>query len=201
MRRGSTRAYPDTNRGYGLRVLRFRESQVGGDERALSVALMAAVGFVLLIACANLANLLLVRGAARQREMAVRAAMGAGRSRLLAHVLARALLLSLAGAALGLLASQWSLDFMRQSFPEELPFWLRFDADVRVVLFAAGIAVFTTLAIGLLPALRAARASVIDDLKDDSRAVSARTERTTGAGRAGHRRRWRSASRCSSART
>ncbi len=164
--------YPDTNRGFGLRVLRFRESQIGGDERALSVALMAAVGFVLLIACANLANLFLVRGAARQRDIAVRAAMGAGRWRLLAHVLAESLLLSLAGAALGLLASQWSLDFIRQSFPEELPFWLRFAPDIRVVLFAAGIAIFTTVATGLLPALRAARASVIGDLKDNSRAVS-----------------------------
>jgi predicted permease len=164
--------YPDTNRGFGLRVLRFRESQIGGDERALSAALMAAVGFVLLIACANLANLFLVRGAARQRDIAVRAAMGAGRSRLLAHVLAESLLLSLAGAALGLLASQWSLDFIQQSFPEELPFWLRFAPDIRVVLFAAGIAVFTTIATGLLPALRAARASVVGDLKDNSRTVS-----------------------------
>jgi predicted permease len=164
--------YPDTNRGFGVRVLRFRESQIGGDERALSVALMASVGFVLLIACANLANLFLVRGAARQREIAVRAAMGASRSRLLAHVLAESLVLSLAGTVLGLLVSQWSLDFIRQSFPEELPFWLRFEPDIRVVLFAIGVAIFTAVTTGLLPALRAARASVIGDLKDNSRAVS-----------------------------
>jgi putative ABC transport system permease protein len=164
--------YPDTNRGFGIRVLQFRESQIGGDERALSLALMAAVGFVLLIACANLANLFLVRGAARQREVAVRAAMGASRSRLLSHVLAESLVLALAGAALGLLLSQWSLDFIRQSFPEELPFWLRFEPDIRVVFFATGIAIFTALATGLLPALRAARASVIGDLKDSSRGVS-----------------------------
>jgi putative ABC transport system permease protein len=164
--------YPDTNRGFGVRVLRFRESQIGGDERALSIALMAAVGFVLLIACANLANLFLVRGASRQREIAVRAAMGASRARLLAHVLAESLVVSLTGAALGLLMSQWSLDFIRQSFPEELPFWLRFEPDIRVVLFAIGMAIFTAGATGLLPALRAARASVIGDLKDNSRAVS-----------------------------
>jgi putative ABC transport system permease protein len=164
--------YPDTNRGFGVRVLRFRESQVGGDERALSTALMAAVGFVLLIACANLANLFLVRGAARQREVAVRAAMGASRWRLLAPVLAESLVLSLAGAGFGLLVSQWSLDFIRQSFPEELPFWLRFEQDIRVVVFAVGIALFTAFTIGLLPALRAARASVIGDLKDNNRAVS-----------------------------
>ena len=128
--------YPETNRGFGVRVLKFRESQVGGDERALSAALMAAVGFVLLIACANLANLLLVRSAARQREIAVRAAMGASRWQLSSHVLSEAVVLSLAGTALGLLASQWSLDVIRQSFPEELPYWMAFDIDTRILLFA-----------------------------------------------------------------
>ncbi|HUE84476.1 MAG TPA: ABC transporter permease [Vicinamibacterales bacterium] len=164
--------YPDTNRGFGVRVLRFRDSQLGGDERALSIALMAAVGFVLLIACANLANLFLVRGAARQREIALRAAIGASRSRLLWHVLAESLVLSVAGAALGLLVSQWSLDFIRRSFPEELPFWLRLDPDARVMVFAMTAAIFTAVATGLLPALRAARTSVIGDLKDNSRGVS-----------------------------
>jgi predicted permease len=164
--------YPESNRGFGVRVMPFRESQIGGDERALSLALMAAVGFVLLVACANLANLLLVRGAARQREIAVRAALGASRSRLIAHVLGETLVLALAGASLGVLASQWSLDFIRQSFPEELPYWMRFDVDVRIVLFALAAALFTALAIGLLPALRAARASVANDLKDTARGVS-----------------------------
>jgi predicted permease len=166
------RTYPDTNRGFGVRVLRFRESQVGADERALSVALMAAVGFVLLIACANLANLLLVRGAARQREVAVRAAMGASRGRLMAHVFGETIVLSLAGTVLGLLVSQWTLDFIRQSFPEEMPYWMRFDLDVRIALFTVAAAVFTALATGVLPALRAARASLADDLKDHARGVS-----------------------------
>ena len=164
--------YPESNRGFGVRVLPFRESQIGGDERALSVALMAAVGFVLLIACANLANLLLVRGAARQREIAVRAAMGASRTRLMASVLGETAVLSLAGAALGVLASQWSLDFIRQSFPEELPYWMRFDLDVRIVSFALAVALFTAVVTGLLPALRAAGASLTNDLKDNSRGVS-----------------------------
>jgi putative ABC transport system permease protein len=164
--------YPQTNRGFGVRVLPFRESQVGANERALSLALMMAVGFVLLIACANLANLLLVRGASRQREVAIRAAMGASRSRLMSHVLGETIVLSLTGAALGLLASQWSLDFIRNSFPEELPFWMRFDIDVRIGLFAVALALFTALAIGLLPALRAARVGPSHDLKDNSRGVS-----------------------------
>jgi putative ABC transport system permease protein len=164
--------YPETNRGFGLRVLPFRESQIGRYERALSIALMAAVGFVLLIACANLANLFLVRGASRQRDIAIRAAMGASRSRLMSHVLGETLVLSAIGTALGLLASQWTLDFIRQSFPEELPYWMRFDIDVRILLFAIAVALFTALATGLLPALRAARASVSNDLKDNSRGVS-----------------------------
>jgi predicted permease len=164
--------YPDSNRGFGVRVLRFRESQVGGDERSLSVALMAAVGFVLLIACANLANLLLVRGAARQREIAVRAAIGASRGRLMSHVLGETVVLSLTGAALGLLAAQWSLDFIRHSFPEELPYWMQFRIDVRIVTFAIAAAIFTAVATGLLPAIRAARASLATELKDNARGVS-----------------------------
>ena len=164
--------YPDTNRGFGVRVLPFRESQVGRDERALSAALMAAVGFVLLIACANLANLLLVHGAARQREVAVRAAMGASRSRLMSYVFGETIVLSVVGTSLGLLASQWALDFIRQSFPEDLPYWMRFDVDARIMLFAVAAALFTALATGILPALRAARTSLAADLKDNGRGVS-----------------------------
>jgi predicted permease len=165
-------SYPESHRGFGVRMLPFRESQVGRDERAITAALMAAVGFVLLIACANLANLLLVRGAARQREIAVRAALGASRARLMSNVLGETLVLSLVGAALGVLASQWSLDFIRQSFPEELPYWMRFDLDLRIVGFALAVALFTALVTGLLPALRAARASLSNGLKDNSRGVS-----------------------------
>jgi putative ABC transport system permease protein len=164
--------YPDSNRGFGVRVMLFRESQIARDARGLSVALMGAVAFVLLIACANLANLLLVRGVARQREMAVRAAMGASRWQLMSSVLGETFLLSVFGAALALLASQWTLDFIRQSFPEELPYWLRFDLDGRIVAFTLAAAFFTAISTGLLPAIRAARANVLGDLKDTSRGVS-----------------------------
>lgn len=164
--------HPDTNRGYGVRVLPFRTSQVDGPVRQVAAALMAAVVFVLLIVCANLANLSLVRGAARQREVAVRAAVGASRARLVAVMLAESVLLSTAGAALGILASQWALDFMRQSFPEELPYWMRFDIDLRIALFSAGAAIFTTIAIGLLPALRASRPNLVNDLNESGRGIS-----------------------------
>jgi putative ABC transport system permease protein len=164
--------YPDTNRGFGLRVLPFRDSQVDAGARASSLTLMGAVALVLLTACANLANLLLVRAAARQREIVVRAAMGASRWRIVSSVLAESVVLAVTGAALGLLMAQWALDVLIRSFPEELPYWLRFDIDVRVVLFTAGAALITALAAGLLPALRAARIDVTRDLKDGGRGVS-----------------------------
>lgn len=164
--------YPATNRGFGVRVLPFRASQIGADERQLGATLLGAVGLVLVIACANLANLLLVRGAARQREVAVRAALGARRGRIVSGMLAESAVIALAGAVLGLLASQWVLDYLSQSFPEELPYWLRFDIDVRVALFTVALTVFSAIAVGLLPALRATRLDLAGDLKDASRSVS-----------------------------
>lgn len=125
---------------------------------------MASVSFVLLIACANLANLVFVRGAARQREAAVRAALGATRWRLVTAMLSETLVLSVAGAALGLLAAQWAVDLIWRSSPEELPYWIRFEVDARAAMFAAGLALFTTLATGTAPALRASRRDVLGDL-------------------------------------
>jgi putative ABC transport system permease protein len=165
-------AYPATNQGFGLRVLTFRDSQVSSDVRRISATLMAAVGFVLLIACANLANLLLVRGASRQREMAVRAAMGASRGRLIWGVLSESAVLAITGTVLATLLSLWMMDFLTTSLPEEMPYWFRNDLDLRMVIFTIAVTVLTTIAIGLLPALRASRPRVVEDLKDGSRGVS-----------------------------
>ena len=165
-------AYPESNRGYGLRVLSFRDSQVGRDDRLVTGTLMAAVGFVLLIACANLANLLLVRGAARHREIAIRAAMGASRGRLMWGLLSESAVLAIAGTVMGTLGAVWMVDFIRASWPEELPFWVRLDVDGRIVFFTIGLTLFTTIAVGLLPALRASRPHVADDLKEGSRGIS-----------------------------
>jgi predicted permease len=164
--------YPLMNRGFGVRAVPIRRSYVDSDTDRVSVVLMAGVGFVLLIMCANLANLMLVRGASRQRELAVRAAMGAGRTRLLWVSLAESVLLAVPGAAMGLLASQWAVDWIIASFPEELPYWFTFGVDETVVAFAIGTAVFTTLAVGLLPSLRAARPDLVNDLKEASRGLS-----------------------------
>ena len=164
--------HPDSNRDYSIRVLPFRDARIGTDDRAFAGTLMAAVAFVLLIACANLANLLLVRGAARQREMAVRAAMGAGRGRLIWAVLSESAVLAAAGSIIGAFAALWMVDYMRGLWPEEMPYWIRFDVDSRMVVFTMLLAAVTTVVTGLLPALRASRQDVVGDLKEGGRSVS-----------------------------
>ncbi|HEX6163543.1 MAG TPA: ABC transporter permease [Vicinamibacterales bacterium] len=172
--------YPETNRGYGVRVVPIRDNYVDADDRRLTVMLMSAVGFVLLIMCANLANLMLVRGAARHRELAVRAAMGASRARLLWATLAETVLLAVPGAMLGLLLSQWLVDAMIAAFPERsLPYWIDVSIDVRVVAYSIGTMIFTTIVVGVLPALRTVRPNLVNDLKEGGRAAS--------LGRAGQR--------------
>jgi putative ABC transport system permease protein len=164
--------YPVTNRGYGVQVVPIRRSYVGADVDRVGVVLMTAVGFVLLIMCANLANLMLVRGASRQRELAVRSAMGASRARLLWASLAESVLLAVPGTLMGLIASQWAIDWMIGSFPEQLPYWFTFGLDWRVAVFTVLVALFTTLSVGLLPSIRAAKPDLVNDLKEASRGVS-----------------------------
>ncbi len=165
--------YPETNRGYGVRVIPIRDSYIGTEDRRIAVVLMSAVGFVLLIMCANLANLMLVRGASRQRELAVRSAMGASRASLLWTTLSETVWLAVPGAAMGLLLSQWLVDMMIGAFPaESLPYWLAFGVDARVLLFSIGAAIFTTVVVGLLPALRTVRPNLVNDLKEGGRGVS-----------------------------
>ena len=171
--------YPTMNRGFGVQVVPIRRSYVDSGVDRMGVILMTAVGFVLLIMCANLANLMLVRGASRQRELAVRAAMGAGGARLVWASLSESVLLAVPGTLIGLIASQWAIDWMVSSFPEELPYWFTFGIDWRVALFTIAIAAFTTIAVGLLPSLRAARPDLVNDLKEAGRGLS--------LGRGGHR--------------
>lgn len=171
--------YPVTNKGFGVQVVPIRRSYVDSGVDRMGIILMTAVGFVLLIMCANLANLMLVRGASRQRELAVRAAMGAGRARLLWVALTESVLLAIPGTLLGLLGSQWAIDWMIGSFPEELPYWFTFGMDWRVAAFTIGVSLFTTLAVGLLPSLRAARPDLVNDLKEAGRGLT--------LGRGGHR--------------
>jgi putative ABC transport system permease protein len=172
-------AYPETNAGFGVEVMPIRRTYIHRNAARTAAVLMAAVVFVLLIMCANLANLMLVRGTARQRELAVRAAMGASRERLLWIALCESLLIAVPGSLLGLLASRWALDAVVASLGSTLPYWVDFGIDLRVALFTMATGLLTALAVGLLPSVRAAAPDLVVDLKDTARGAS--------LGRAGHR--------------
>ncbi len=162
-------AHPDTNRGWGVRALTFRESVVDRGLRVVAAALLGAVAAVLLIACANLACLNLARGASRQRELAVRASLGASRGRLVRPMLAETALLCAGGSLLGLVASAWFTDLMVSSWPEQLPYWVDLGLDWRVLLFTTGVATAAVVLSGLLPAWRSSRLDLVSGLRDGAR--------------------------------
>jgi putative ABC transport system permease protein len=160
-------AYPDTNRGWGVRALTFRDSVVDRGLRVVTGALLGAVAAVLLIACANLASLNLARGAARQRDGSSRHARGQ-RGAWCGRCWPRRLCFARAerSRAHGL---RWFIDLMVASWPEELPYWVELGLDWRVLLFTTGVAALATLLSGLLPAWRSSRPDLVSDLRDGSR--------------------------------
>lgn len=171
-------AYPETNADVGFNVESLREPSVA-DSRTALLALAGAVGLLLLIACANLANLLLGRVLETRRDTAVKVALGAGRGRLWREWFAEAMVLAAAGSSLGLLVAVWSLQGLLRLSGAALPAFRTIVIDARVAGFAfvAGIAV--SLCSGLLPAIRAVRADVFDGLRSRS-AVSERSGRARG---------------------
>jgi len=153
----------------GTRVERLHEAYFGGARRSL-IFLLGAVSFVLLIACANVANLLLAAGAARQKELAVRAAAGAGRRRLMAQLLTENLMLSLVGCAFGLAVAFGGIRLFAVIVPHEFPDLLRHNPiDLRVLAFALAISVVSSLLFGLIPALQASRVDFGELLKEGGR--------------------------------
>ena len=174
---GLSRAYPVSNRDRLLTVVpagnvRFHPD-VDKNLRPASMVLMGAVGLVLLIACANLANMLLARGVSRTREMALRSALGAGRARLVRQMVVESLLLSTAGGGLGLLLAVWATSLLAAtSLPIEFPISLDLKIDWRLVAFASAVSVVTGLAFGVLPALRASKPNLVSALKDAAPQVS-----------------------------
>lgn len=157
--------YPDSNQGIGGRVVAYRR-MITGDMLPILSLLMSAVGFVLLIACANVANLMLARGAGRQREVALRFALGATRGRIVRQFLTESLLLSMMGGLLGLLLALWGRDLCLGSIPVELPFWMKFSIDPNTVLFMFAVSALSALLAGLLPALQTSQVDVHEALKD-----------------------------------
>lgn len=166
--------HPDSNRGWGIRTMSFRDVVVDRGMRTVSGALLGAVGAILLIGCANLANLILARGVDRQRELAVRTALGASRPRLVAQMLGETMILCAMGGGLGLAIGTWASDLMTASWPEELPYWVQTDLDWRVVAFTAGVTAVAALVSGLIPALRSSRPDLVSELRDGARSSPGR---------------------------
>jgi putative ABC transport system permease protein len=163
---------PAFDTGWGAKVVPLR-SELSGEVRPALLVLSGAVAFVLLIACANVANLLLARGAARQREIAIRSALGAGRLRVVRQLLTESLVLGLAGGAAGLLVAEWTLALLVGISPVDLTSMGHIELSYPVLLFTAGISMLTALVCGLAPAFEGARADVQETLKDGARQVGA----------------------------
>jgi putative ABC transport system permease protein len=169
--------YPETNRGWDAQVIPIKYFVTGDLTYRYTLMLMAAVGFVLLIACANVANLQFARGAARQREFALRTALGASRWRVVRQLLTESIALSLAGAAVGLALAEWGVELILYYMPADIARfiagWYEIGLDARAFAFALGLAVLSGIVSGLAPAIQSSRPDLNETLKESGRGTSA----------------------------
>jgi putative ABC transport system permease protein len=159
---------PETNKGFGIRVQALQDGLFGWSGQIL-YPLLASVAFVLLIACTNIANLLLSRASARRKEIGIRAAMGASRFRLIRQLLTESVVLAVAGGALGLLISLWGIEVFVALAPQFLPKTNTIGLDARVLVFTLAITIVTGILFGLAPAFRASKTDLNDSLKEGGR--------------------------------
>ena len=168
--------FPATNRGQGADVMPYAKTVLGPEIYALLYTMLGAGIGVLLIACVNVSNLLVARASLRRREVAVRMALGAGRSRVVRQHLTEVLVLAIVGGAIGIVLSIFGMRLFTQAMSvNPPPFWISFELDYRVMLFVLGLIVTASLVAGALPALHAARVSAGAVLKDDSRSSTSGT--------------------------
>jgi predicted permease len=173
------RQYPASNAGHGTGMARMKDDMVGYIRSTL-LLLAGAVGFVLIIACANVANLLLARSTARGREFAIRAALGADSARVVRQLLTESVLLSLGGAALGLLLASWGTRLILAAAPGSLPRAQEIGIDPYVLLFTLAVSILTGVLFGLAPAFHSANANPQDSLKEGTRGAGGGRHRTEG---------------------
>jgi putative ABC transport system permease protein len=175
--------YPNSNKNWSATTIPLHKFMIGDLTEQYTLMLLGAVGFLLLIACANVANLQFARATGRMREVAVRTALGASRWRIVRYLLTESVMISVCGAVLGLVIAFWGVDVIRASMPADverfIPGWKSIRVDGRALLFTLGMAVLAGVISGLAPALQSSRPNLNETLREGDRASSAGRRRRT----------------------